>query len=568
MSPFAAACLRSLPLALSILACSSGPGIEELRAVLPQEAYDQGSHVGPEVALSEMGPARFTDQLHAGFDMQRALETVRFVEGFYRAPANDGYEAVLDHLQAELKQAGFGGSDERLQLEVLLGDEVNAWTPVSGNLTLLTDGEEPRTLHSFAAPGDVDRVMLPIHAPSCDVQGMVALSLDQVKKGMILVTDVSASQVMARARSRGAVAVISASLSGFNTDPSGADRHLNAIQFRTLEDPNTMPVAQISGRSLLRIEAAVERATKRNRGVQLHFKAEVKRDKRPLRTLVATVLGDERPGHAVATVSHVQEPGANDNASGVAGMLEGTLTLVKALKDKKLEWPGASLVFIWGDEFAQTSAWLESTDMHAIAGISSDMTGQSKETGAIALLERMPDPGAIKTLAPDAHSAWGAGQVSSKALKPNGFAIVARCAMIDVGRLEGGWASADHPWEGGSDHDIFNAQGVPGVLFWHFTDFTYHTSLDRLAFVDSAEMRRSTVAILSTALAVADPLPTDLKRYLDSLKLERDVRMNAAADVEDQELEVLWSLWCDGARNWLRKLCLNIDEDLPALEGR
>jgi aminopeptidase YwaD len=568
MSKASAARFRSSLLALPILACASGPNIEDVRAMVTQDSYDQSSHVGPDVALGSGGPARFAAALYDRFDTKRALKNVKFVEGFYRAPANDGYETVLNHIKEQLEKAGFGAGDERLLLEDIEGEVTRAWTPVAAKLTLLTDGEKARELHSFDSPGDMDRTMLPIHAPSCDVQGMVALSLDQLKKGMILVTDVSASQVLQRARSRGAVAVISASLAEFNTDPTGAGRHLDAVQFRTLEDSNTMPVAQISRNSLLLIEAAVERATLRNRHVQLHFSAKVKRDERPLRTLVATVLGSERPGEAVATVSHVQEPGANDNASGVAGMLEGTLALTRALESKDLSWPQASLVFVWGDEFAQTRTWLENTEMRPLAGISSDMTGQSKETGAIALLERMPDPGAITTLAPDAHSAWGAGQVDSEALKPNGFAIIARCALIDVGRIAGGWRTADHPWEGGSDHDIFNAQGVPGVLFWHFTDFTYHTSLDRLKYVDGDEMRRTTVAILSTALAVADPAPTDLKRYLDSLSIEREVRMNAAADVEDQQLEVLWSFWCDGARNWLRKLCLGIEEDLPGMEGR
>ena len=38
-----------------------------------------------------------------------------------------------------------------------------------------------------------------------------------------------------------------------------------------------------------------------------------------LRTLVAAVVGSERPEEAIAIASHVQEPGAGDNASGIAG---------------------------------------------------------------------------------------------------------------------------------------------------------------------------------------------------------------------------------------------------------
>jgi aminopeptidase YwaD len=514
--------------------------------------------------VAPTGPARFVQPQYDRFDKESAHQLTEFIDGFYRAPANEGYDAVVDRVVDELAAAGFEEGEGRLRWEIITGPPEPAWTPVSAELVLLADGEKPRTLHGFAEPGDVDRAMLPVNSPACDVEGDVALHLDQVKKGMILVTDVDASQVLRRAKARGAAAVISASLADFNEDTSGQERHLDAIQFRTLSVTNDMPVAQISRNTLLLIEAASQRAAVRKRKVRLSFKADVLREERPMRTLVATIVGAERPKEAFAMVSHIQELGACDNASGVAGLLEGARSLAELLEAEKLPWPQRSVVFIWGDEFRQSSTWLANTSRTPVAAISSDMTGQSKDTGAIALLERMPDPGALYTLPPDAHTPWGAGEVDSENLRPAGLAVIARCAMVDVGLIEGGnWKCADHPWEGGSDHDIFNEAGVPAVLFWHFTDFTYHTSLDRMDFLDPEEMRRTGVAILATALAVADPEPADLDRYLKSLAIEEQVRVAAAEDVENEELVALWRLWCLGARDWLRKECLGIDEDLP-----
>ena len=559
-----------IPISLAALlatSCTSSPDLESMLSALPPVAIEQDWHVGPDVYIAETGTWRFAGPLHGAFDKDRAMEMVKFVDQYYRAPANEGYDAVIDRLVDDLFAAGFGGDDARLTLDVIEDETSLAWTPVSAELTLLADGEEPRVLHGFSKPEGVDRVMLPVNAPSCSVEGNIALHLEDVKKGMILVTDVSASQVLRRAQSRGAAAVVSASLEDFNEDPSGQGRQLDAIQFRTLSAGNQMPVAQISRRSLEAIEEAVARAAVRKRPVLIRFNAEVVREERPLRTVVATIRGAKHPDRAVAVVSHVQEPGANDNASGVAGLLEGARALTTLLTKGDLEWPDSSLVFLWGDEFTQSETWLAKTDMTAIAGISSDMTGQKRDTGAIALLERMPDPGALFTLPPDAHTPWGAGQVDSENLSPNGFAVIARCALIDVGMIEGGnWASADHPWEGGSDHDVFIAKGIPAVLFWHFTDFTYHTSLDRIEFVDPSEIRRTCVAILSAAMAVADPEPADLDRYVKSLELEKVVRVEAARDVEDQGLEALWKMWSDGARNWLRKLCLDINEELPVTD--
>ena len=216
--------------------------------------------------------------------------------------------------------------------------------------------------------------------------------------------------------------------------------------------------------------------------------------------------------------------------------------------------------------YATIQAWAEAvekagtTDLEPVVGISSDMTGQSQEkTGAIALLERMPDPGALTPLAPDEHTPWGAQEVEQEKLTPNGLAVIARCGLGDAGAADGGaWRTAEHPWEGGSDHDVFIERGLPAVLFWHFTDFTYHTSLDRLQFVDVDELRRTAVALTATALALCDPRPGDLDRYLRTLEKERVLRVRAARDAGEPELAAMWERWCDQARQWLRAECLRI----------
>ena len=179
----------------------------------------------------------------------------------------------------------------------------------------------------------------------------------------------------------------------------------------------------------------------------------------------------------------------------------------------------------------------------------------------------MPDPGALVPLEPDEHTPWGANPVEESALHPSGLAVIARCAMIDVGMLVNGtWTTAEHPWEGGSDHDVFIGRGVPGVLFWHFTDFAYHTSLDRMGMIDGEEIRRTTSAIFAAALAVADPKPEDLSRYLACLEQERAMRIAAAREVENVELAQSWCRWTKGARAWLRAECLpgvEHGEELP-----
>ena len=65
-------------------------------------------HFGPQVAAGETATARFIVPLYERFDKQAAMGVVRFVDGFYRAPGNAGYNAALDHVRALLEQGGFG----------------------------------------------------------------------------------------------------------------------------------------------------------------------------------------------------------------------------------------------------------------------------------------------------------------------------------------------------------------------------------------------------------------------------------------------------------------------------
>jgi hypothetical protein len=558
----------------ALAACRSQPSIESVAAEIA--AADAAStrmlgarHAGPPVPAGKTGPARFVPSLFERFDEARALEVAAFADRFYRAPANDGYEATLDHVAERLRSAGFGAR-EGFELEFITtartasagasGERapIPAWTPLSASVALVGSDGERRVLHAFDEPGDMDRTMLPVNAPSANVTGRAAFSLDELDAGEILLIDAEPlRRVLASAERMGAAAVISSYLAPFNVDPTGRFRHLDAVQYRTLAAGTKIPVAMISPRAF----ESAQKALDADPAAQIELVANARFDARPLRTLCARIAGSDRAQEAVAVVSHVQEPGACDNASGVAGLCESACNLAELIASGALERPSRSIVFLWGDEYRQSSAWLGSTALTPVAGLSSDMTGESREkTGAITLLERMPDPGAIEALAPDHHTPWGKTEVDEGELRPNGLALIARCALLDVADIAEGWETAEHPFEGGSDHEEFIQRGVPAALFWHFTDFAYHTSLDRMEHVDASEMRRTGVALMAAALALADPEPADLDRYLRALNEEENLRVAAATSANQAEIADKWRAWCDGARQWLREQCLRIPE--------
>lgn len=546
-------CLLLLPSA----SCKPAPVVPLTDGAYSERNVEQlvAHRNGPSVRLGSGGPARFVASLYQAFDVERAMSVVADMDGRIRTPGSPGYDATLDQIEAALRVAGFADAG-RLRLETLRSPtEQPAWIPRASRVALVANDGREHVLHAFDDPADRDRSMLPRPVTSFDVRGPVAFDLETLHAGEILVTRTRVRRDMVnRVRRAGAVGIVSASLQSYNLDPLGRERHLDAIQHHDMGDPIALPVLQISERSFRAIE---EEASRRGHAL-LAMSAEVDEGPRELRTLIATIEGGAKASEAVVLVSHVMDPGAADNASGASGQLEIALCIQALLERGELEGMQRTLVFLWGTEFVSSKAWLASTALAPYAAINGVMIGESVEaTGAMPLLERYPDPGAVEALPPDQHTLWGRRDVDPAWLeRPNGVSLVARCALADVGVQAGGWETSENPYEGGTDHQTFIEAGVPAVLFWHFTDFTFHTSLDRIEMLDPQELRRMAVAVGATALALAAPVPTDLERYLACNRDEEILRVTAAETAGNAEIGAAWSTWCTGVRHWFRALCL------------
>ncbi|MEM9380635.1 MAG: M28 family peptidase [Planctomycetota bacterium] len=535
-------------------------------------------HTGPAVDPKPTGPARFVEPLLGAFDVDAAMAIATYADGFYRAPAGEGYELTIDRVLADLYGAGYGDQDG-FALDVhASGMPQPAWTPRSAKIVAVAGPEIvaragknrdrilEQTILEFDSPEDVARVMLPRGAPSCDLQGIVVFSLDDVVEGSILATDRSVRSVEVEAAEKGAAAIVSHFLLPYCVDPSGDEVHFDAIFEGTVRPGATLPSFYVSPRTAQSMEVGT------GVGTRYRLVAEVEEEVTELRTVVATIRGSVRPDEYVAVLAHADGAGANDNAAGVGGVVELARAMKSLIDSGALPAPRRSIKFVFGQESGSGSVVLDEVDGTPVAAIVADMIGASYDrTGAVCLLERGWDPGALVTLPPDAHTPWGAGEVVEEDVVPNGLSIVLREALIDVGgatRAKGApaWPTREHPWEGGSDHDAFLAQGVAAALVWHFTDFAYQTSLDRIEHIDPLELKRTTLAIGAAALAVADATPTDLERHLDSLNQERRMRLDAVQVAgAGVGMEELWKDWFDGARFWLR--ALTAGEDLPEGEG-
>ncbi|MEE2940427.1 MAG: M28 family peptidase [Planctomycetota bacterium] len=549
--------------------CSSPPIPEGWEALGPRK----GGHVGPPIDAGEAGTGRFVEAVLGSFEAPAAMALAEEFDAERRPPASEGYDRAVDRLIATLFGAGYGdedaGADAGFLLEVISEPMAQpSWTPISAEIAVRGRGARGRTrrivLAGFSEASDEQRTLLPEGVPSYAVSGAPVFALEDVVEGSVFVTDQPLGEVSLEAAERGAAAVVSSFQLPYAKDPTGSDRHFDAIFDGHVQPGATLPAMYVS----LRTAESIQQAARA--GGSLDLRSEVRTAVRELRTVVATIVGAERPEEVVYVVAHVSGSGANDNAAGAGAVVELARTIKRLISAGTIERPRRSIRFVFGDEAGAGGTALDHATDIPVAGIVADMIGASyARTGAICLLERGWDPGAVRPLSPDVHTPRGAGSVAGKDILPNGLSIVLRQALVDVGESvvasgETPWATREHPWEGGGDHDDFLDRGVAAALVWHFTDFAYSTSLDRMDHVDAEELRRTTCAIGAAALAVADMVPGDLRRHLDSLNLEAKLRMDAARAEGGEGLQDAWKDWFVGARFWLRALAGG--EPLPDID--
>ena len=216
-------------------------------------------------------------------------------------------------------------------------------------------------------------------------------------------------------------------------------------------------------------------------------------------TLLTTTVPGTLPGEVLVTghLCHPQ-PGANDNASGAAAVLE-TARVLSALAERgELGTPRRTIRFLWMPEFTGTYAWRALQPERAaatVAAVNLDMVGESQaDCGSTFLLEQAPHflgsfadelLARIRSAAQDwVRDFSGAGHYS-----------LARLAEV--------------PYSGGSDHALWldPTAGVPCPMLIQWPDRYYHSDLDtpERCDPDSLALAARTAATYAGFLAALGP---------------------------------------------------------------
>jgi len=520
------------------------------------------------VACAQASPSRpsspatesYLRDLRRDFSGERARDVVAFVEQHWRVPGNTGFDASIDTVARVLEAAGYqpeadAGNGTRLTFRVERRPlDRPTWDPVGARLEIV--GRQQPLLRF-----ETNRNMLTINSWSTPPGGIEADVVDVGGgrpedfegldvEGKVVFGEASTASLFREAIPRGAAGVLSYGVPAFNRP----ELHPNSISF------GSIPLDTIARSFGLRLSLAARdtlRAALAAGPVRVHVVTETRIYPSEERTLVAEVHGSSLPDERFVFSAHVQEPGANDNASGVGALAEIARVLAAELRAGRFN-PARTITMIWGDEINSTRRYLEEDSARTNGvhwGLSLDMVGEdTRKTGGTFLIEKMPDPSAVWTRGDDHHTEWGGSPLRTDQLTPHYFNdfVLNRC----LDQAEGtNWIVGTNPFEGGSDHVPFLRAGKPGLLLWHFTDVYYHTDADRLDMVSTETLKNSGICAALTAMTLATAnggtarfIIDEIRRSADS-RLEKEAALSRAAITAgknaDEQRRILrtWTDW-------------------------
>jgi hypothetical protein len=511
--------------------------------------------------------ASIGDLVRAAYDGGRALDTVAYLDQYVRWAGNRGFDASIDHIVEQLEAAGYvseagapAGSRLTYRVEQYAMDDP-AWEPLDARLTIdgdatpLLEFSSNRNMLATAShsttPGGVTAEVIHIGAGTPD--DLDALDV----AGKIVLAEADLAEVFDEAViRRGALGVLAYDMPSY-LQP---EKNRHSIQFRDIENDESEHDSwgiALSYAAHERLRSALAQGP-----VSVNVTTSVRWSENAVeRTVIADIHGSEFADERFVFSAHVQEPGANDNASGVGAQVEMARVAADLLREGKIA-AKRSITFLWGDEIVSTRRYVTQDQDRAAGirwGVSLDMVGEdTAKTGGTFLIEKMPDPSAIWTRGNDQHSEWGGEPLAKGDMTPhyfNDFVL----GRADEQAAVNGWIVKTNPFEGGSDHVPFLRAGIPGLLLWHFTDQFYHTDADRLDKVSPAELKNVGVTALVSAIAMANADGVMTRALIAEIEVAALARLAAETALsqaeisagrdaaEQRDIVATWASWYDGA---------------------
>jgi hypothetical protein len=297
-------------------------------------------------------------------------------------------------------------------------------------------------------------------------------------------------------------------------------------------------------------------------GETIRLRAEVKARLVPdyFEVTTGVIPGTDLTNEEIVFTCHLdhQSPGANDNASGAAAILEAARTLSLLIKTGALPPPRRTIRFVWPPEISGSFAYLVRRPEIASrlkAGIHMDMVGGAPAATKSVFFVSRP-PASIPSFIGDV------GEVFFEYVKDGSRRVTSRGdfteAILSPEGTKEDFVAEMQGLDLGSDHQVFgdSAFGIPMLYFHDWPDVYIHTNKDVPENLDATKLQR--VAFLGAAIGytLASVGPAEAPALLaesagrGAMRLGAD-RARALADMSAAEGEAVHQAYRE-ARNRIR----------------
>lgn len=212
-------------------------------------------------------------------------------------------------------------------------------------------------------------------------------------------------------------------------------------------------------------------------------------------------------------------PGANDNASGCAAILEVARTYAKLIDEGRLPRPLRTLRFIWPPEIEGTIILLNARPEIAgriVAVVHMDMVGGNAQTKSVFHITR--SPASLPNFVNDV------GEAFTQFVNEQSYAYAAtgsaRYPLVAAGGGREALLAQAQEFEPGSDHQVYadSSFRIPSIYMNDWPDRYIHTTGDLPANIDSTKLERAGFIGAASAWYLANLTGRDLPDLLALLE--------------------------------------------------
>jgi len=513
-----------------------------LAALLPLAAVD----AAPPLLPSAQGEA-----IGAEVSGGAALRTVRTLSQHHRMRGSQGYRAAAEAIRDRLTDFGLEG------VEIIS-------LPADGTIFYGTQRSRPGWNARFAELHDGDRRIAswaeqPISLAQDSVSGRAEAELVDIGagtaegdyagkdvRGRLVLTSSQPGEVADLAIGRFGASGIVSWAQNQRTAWWGEDESL--VRWGHLDTFAAHPAFAFMV-SPAEARAWLERL---RRGEAVRLRAEVDAGRTPSAYLIPTaIIPGRRRDQEIVYSCHLDHPspGANDDASGCAGILEAARALQRLIANGALPQPERTIRFIWPAEIEGTIALLNARPEFArrtLATIHLDMIGGDSEITK-SVLRVHGSPPSLPSFVSDVGFAFGR-YVNEQSLL---FADTGRAEMPLVDP-DGGRRALQAQIGGfnqGSDHEVW-AEGswrIPVIYVADWPDRYIHTQRDLPDNLDPTKMRRAIFIAAASGYYLANlpngrpPIGAVLTGSLErAAETSRRAEASIAAGTDPAEVGRLW----------------------------